>query len=153
MNNIYKYDRTMVYSSLYILIPAYYVRYNHLKIIMWLQTLFSILHWKYYYNRIFHSMDTILSTYTFIYHLILLESIEVYYRNMALLFALLAVIVFYNRKGYREIALQRYRVIYIIPHALFRYFSFCFVMYVNKCKLSIELSSIYWLNIICMAYF
>ena len=153
MNNIYKYDRTMAYSSFYILIPTYYVEEIDVKIIMILQTLFSVLHWRYYYNRIFHTMDTILSTYTFIYHLIILESIELYYRNIALLFALLAVIVFYNRKGYRERALERYRVVYIIPHALFRYCSFCFVMSVNKCKLSLELSLIYWINIICMAYY
>ena len=153
MNNIYKYDRTLAFSSLYILIPAYYVRYNHLKIIMWLQTLFSILHWKYYYNRIFHSMDTALSTYTFIYHLILLESIEVYYRNMALLFALLAVIVFYNRKGYRESALVKYKIIYVIPHAMFRFLAFWFVITIYNKDFSLLLSLFYWLNVFVLAYF
>ena len=153
MNNIYKYDRTLAYSSLYILIPAYHVEYMDIRIIMIIQTLFSILHWKYYYNRLFHNIDTILSTYTFIYHLVLLRAIKIYYRNMALISALLAVIVFYNRKGYREKALQRYRVIYIIPHSLFRYLSFCFVMSVNECRFSVELSLIYWINIFCMAYF
>lgn len=153
MNNIYKYDRTLAFSSLYILIPAYYVRYNHLKIIMWLQTLFSILHWKYYYNRIFHSMDTVLSTYTFIYHLILLESIEIYYRNMALLFALLAVIVFYNRKGYRESALVKYKIIYVIPHAMFRFLAFWFVITIYNKDFSLLLSLFYWLNVFVLAYF
>ena len=153
MNNIYKYDRTLAFSSLYILIPAYYVRYNHLKIIMWLQTLFSILHWKYYYNRIFHSMDTLLSTYTFIYHLILLESIEVYYRNMASLFALLALIVFYNRKGYRERALEKYRIIYVVPHAMFRFLSFWFVMSVYMKDFNIFLSILYSISIYILAVF
>ena len=153
MNNIYKYDRTLAFSSLYILIPAYYVRYNHLKIIMWLQTLFSILHWKYYYNRIFHSMDTLLSTYTFIHHLVLLRSIDIYYRNMALLFASLAIIVFYNRKGYRERALEKYRVIYVVPHAMFRFLSFWFVMSVYMKDFNIFLSILYSISIYILAVF
>ena len=34
MNNIYKYDRTLAYSSLYILIPAYHVEHMDIRIIM-----------------------------------------------------------------------------------------------------------------------
>ena len=153
MNNIYKYDRAMAYSSVYILIPAYYAS-RPSNIIMIFQTLFSIFHWKYYFNRVFHNIDTILSTYTFIYHLLLLRyNNQDYYRNIALIYATLAILVFYNRKGYRERAIKEYRIIYIVPHALFRYLAFWFVMSVYNHEFDILISIMYWSSIIGLAYF
>lgn len=150
MNNIYKYDRTMAYSSVYILIPAYYAS-PPVNIIMILQTLFSIIHWKYYYKREFHYIDTFLSTYIFVHHSLLLWRIEMYYRNVALIYAVLSLIVFYNRKGYREKALERYSVIYVVPHAMFRFLSFWFVMYVYKKDFSIFFSIFYSFSIYMLA--
>ena len=152
MNNIYKYDRTMAYSSLYILIPAYYAsRYTGL--IMIGQTLFSILHWKYYSNRFFHYTDMSLSVYIFAYHLFLLQSIEIYYKKISVIFGILTSIVFYNRKGYRENAVVKYKIIHVIPHTMFRFFAFWFVMTIYNKDFSILLSLFYWLNIFGLAYF
>ena len=152
MNNIYKYDRTMAYSSLYILIPAYYAsRYTGL--IMISQTLFSILHWKYYSNKFFHYTDISLSVYIFAYHLFLLQSIEIYYKKISVIFGILTAIVFYNRKGYRENAVVKYKIIHVIPHTMFRFFAFWFVMTIYNKDFSILLSLFYWLNIFGLAYF
>lgn len=152
MNNIYKYDRVMAYSSMYILIPTYYAS-TYTRLIMIIQTLFSILHWKNYYNRGFHYMDTILSTYTFIHHLVLLRSIDIYYRNIVFLFAIFSLIVFLNRKGYRERVLEKYRVIYVVPHAMFRFLSFWFVMSVYMKDFNIFLSILYSISIYILAVF
>ena len=72
---------------------------------------------------------------------------------MALLFALLAVIVFYNRKGYRESALVKYKIIYVIPHAMFRFLAFWFVITIYNKDFSLLLSLFYWLNVFVLAYF
>lgn len=152
MNNIYKYDRTMGYSSVYILIPAYYAS-TPANIIMILQTIFSVLHWKNYTNLFFHYTDISLSVYIFAYHLFLLQSIEIYYRKISMIFAILTVVVFYNRKGYRESALMKYKIIHVIPHTMFRFFAFWFVMTIYNKDFSILLSLFYWLNVFGLAYF
>lgn len=152
MSTIYKYDRTMAYSSFYILIPAYYAS-TPANIIMILQTLFSILHWKYYSNRFFHYTDIGLSLYIFAYHLFLLQSIEIYYKKISIVFGALTAIVFYNRKGYRETAVVKYKIIHVIPHTMFRFFAFWFVMTVYSKDFNVLLSLLYWLNIFGLAYF
>ena len=152
MNCIYKYDRTMAYSSLYILIPTYYAS-NHAQFIMIIQTIFSILHWKYYSNKFFHNTDIYLSSYIFAYHLLLLYSIEIYYKKLSILFSLLTAIAFYYKKGYRERAIVDYKIIYVLPHTIFRYFAFWFVMSVYEKDFNISFSLLYWLNIIALAYF
>lgn len=145
MNGVYYYDRNLSFTSLYILIPAIFAE-RSIKIIMIIQTGVSVLHWNNYNNKIYHNLDNILSSYVFIYHLIFPNK-ELYYKNLSLFFALLSLITFYYRKGYRELALKQYKKIYIIPHSLFRFFSFWFVMSVYQKDFSILFSLIYWLNI------
>lgn len=157
INNIYYYDRTLSFTSLYILIPSYYATID-CKIIMIIQTFFSILHWNNYNNKLYHTLDIIISLYVFIYHLFLVFYLEKYYKNISLFFAVLSSITFHYRKGYREILLNRlnrlnkYKIIYVIPHSLFRFFSFWFVMSVYKKKFNIFLSLIYWFNTFLLSY-
>ncbi len=146
-----KYDKTMTYSSLYIIIPIYCVSIN-LKLIMSFQIIFSLLHWKYYNNKLFHNIDIIISSYIFIHHLSLIYWIERNYRNRAIIFAILTLLVFNNRKGYREKALKKYKIIYVIPHALFRYLAFWFIMSIYKKDFNINLSILYWISIYRLAY-
>ena len=60
---------------------------------------------------------------------------------------------FLNRKGYRERALEKYRVIYVVPHAMFRFLSFWFVMSVYTKDFNIFLSILYSISIYILAVF
>ena len=146
---IHPYDRSMAFTSIYIIIPAMLCE-NPLFLAMILQTFFSILHWVNYNSYILHAIDVSLSSIIFIWHIVLLFYIQLLHKIYAFNFCILALITFYYRRGIRKRALKKYNIIYLLPHALFRFFSFWFVMFVHQQKWSYDLTLIYWWSVIIL---
>ena len=146
MKFLVKYDRTLSITSLYILIPAFYSN-KYIFVIMNFQTIFSILHWYNYNNIIFHKFDLYLSTFIFCYHIFSINNFK------TLIFCILSLILFYKKKGYRELILTNsFKFVYIIPHSLFRFLSFWFIMFCYDIDFSVKLSLVYWINIIIFMF-
>lgn len=142
MKYLSRYDRMLCITSLYILIPSYYSN-KYIFIIMNFQTLFSLLHWYKYNNKIYHKLDVYTSSFIFIYHIFLIKN------KITFILCILSLLSFINKNGYREkiIKNKNLKYIYILPHTLFRFISFWYIMYCYNLKFNLILSITYWSNI------
>jgi hypothetical protein len=107
---------------------------------------FEILNIKYCIkiNRI-QKLDRFLSCIIFLIHIKKIKNID------EIIYLLLCLIIFKLRVGYREKWLINNKKRYIIPHSLFRFLSYCFIMKCNNKELKIEITLLSWFLIYLFA--
>lgn len=144
MNLVSRYDRCLKITSLFILIPSYNVEL-YLQILFIFQTIISIIHWNNYKPGRIQKLDRFLSCIIFLIHIKKIKNID------EIIYLLLCLIIFKLRVGYREKWLINHKKRYIIPHSLFRFLSYCFIMKCNNKELKIEITLLYWFLIYLFA--
>jgi len=136
----------MFWTSLYILYAAFYSDNVFIKLVMLLQTFFSMCHWSDYNNVIYHKLDVIFSSFVFLYSLCCIKHVS------SLLCAVTSFLCFRMRLNTRDIFLKNNSRHTVIPHTCFRFFAFWFFMFVNNQFWSFELSLLYWLSVLLLVY-
>lgn len=144
MNLVSRYDRCLKITSLFILIPSYNVEL-YLQILFIFQTIISMIHWNNYKPGRIQKLDRFLSCIIFLIHIKKIKNID------EIIYLLLCLIIFKLRVGYREKWLIYNKKRYIIPHSLFRFLSYCFIMKCNNKELKIEITLLYWFLIYVFA--
>lgn len=139
-----RYDRCLCITSLFILIPCYNVEL-YLQILFIFQTIISMIHWNNYKSGRIQKLDRFLSCIIFLIHINKIKNID------EIIYLLLCLISFKLRVGYREKWIIYKKKRYIIPHAVFRFLSYCFIMKCNNKELKIEITLLYWLLIYLFA--
>ena len=145
---LHPYDRCMCITSLYVLLAASYVKVPYMCSAMVATTLASILHWLHYDNKVFHLADNVLSAGVFIWNGCVLFFSWSEQSPYAAASAATSMLLFQTRVGFREKALQKYRLVYVLPHTGFRFFAFWFVMLSHGQAWSARLSLCYWLSVL-----
>ena len=146
------FDRTLCWTSFYILIPILYTDILLLKICFFLAVLASTGHWLMYDNQLLHRLDIIIVRIVIAIHILLIYNIDTFTQQLySILFISLSVSIFIHGKGIRENIMNDdkiYNILSLLHHAAFRFFIFWFIMYVHNQTWSWKISFIYWLNII-----
>jgi len=146
------YDRVIGVTSLYILIPFFYAPRLEQFFLLAL-TGVSLFHWSDYENKIYHVADNITATFVFSWYVLKCWLYPNGYCLLSSCCALLSILAFICRRNTRNLALESNNIVYIIPHALFRFFSFWFVMFVYGVYYSWTLTILYWLTVLFLYQF
>jgi hypothetical protein len=149
---VHPYDRCMAITSLYVLLAASHVNVPYMFSAMAVTTFASIMHWVYYENKVLHRADILFSLGVFLWNVWVLVFSWPEQATQALAAAAASATLFKARVGTREKALQRYRLLYVLPHTSFRFFAFWFVMLLHGQPWSWGLSLYYWGTVVLLAW-
>ena len=140
------YDFALCVTSLYILIPALFCETYTLSLSLLLLACVSVKHWSRFKTGFWQSADRCVGGLVFFTHLWLSRHLKTV--QVSVTWAALAFIVFCFRKGMRESLLDKHTLkdtsLRLLPHALFRWFLFWFVMSVHRQWHYWPLTICYW---------
>ena len=163
IKNQNEFDRTLGWTSIYIIIPSFYTNIIFLKIGFSIAVFASFSHWLLFNNLYFHILDIILVKIIILYHLILLyNQASSSHKFQTIFFIFLSITFFIYGKGRRELFIKNknknknsitnfINFKLILPHALFRFFIFWFIMYTHNQIWSWKITTIYWINILILS--
>ena len=143
------YDKTVGLTSLYIGIP-FFIAPKTDKIMLALLLITSLLHWSNYENKFYKVADNTMATFTFCWYLMRCMMYPNSFIWVSLTYAFLSIFAFTNRYGYRDVAMNTKNIMCVMPHAVFRFFSFWFVMSTYGVPHDWKLTIVYWVSILIL---
>ena len=143
---VHPYDRAMAFASAWMWYTSYFVD-DIMKIIMRILAIVSFFHWIDHDDPNFFNADIFMARFIIIWALCTAIDQEDYLALEYLVRCLSIYIINSLFLKCRKRSMQKYKLIYLIPHSAFRLYAFMAIMHVSGQYTTNETCAFYWLYI------